>query len=83
MERAEWQDEQMKTNSIFSDDIWDRLNERIFSLASDILSRKATTTAGLAVQTRALMLTNNEFVVPTVERGGSFGSDTVLLPVCV
>jgi hypothetical protein len=39
---------------------WDDLNDRIFTLCNDILSRKATTIAGVTVQTRALGLTNGE-----------------------
>ena len=47
---------------------WDDLNDRTFTICSGILSHKATTIAGLAVQTRALMLTNNElWYGPTVE----------------
>jgi len=39
---------------------WDDLNERAFSVVKPILAHKATTPAGLKVQTRALMLTNSE-----------------------
>ena len=43
-----------------SDEVWERLHERVFPVANEILSHKATTLAGLALQTRALALTNNE-----------------------
>ena len=39
---------------------WDDLCDRIATICNDILSRKATTIAGLVVQTRALGLTNGE-----------------------
>jgi hypothetical protein len=49
-----------ETGSGDTDCDWDDLCDRVATLCNDILSRKATTIVGLAVQTRALMLTNNE-----------------------
>jgi hypothetical protein len=49
-----------ETGSGATDCDWDDLCDRIATLCNDILSRKATTIAGLAVQTRALGLTNGE-----------------------
>jgi hypothetical protein len=49
-----------ETGSGDTDCDWDDFGDRITMLCNDILSRKATTIAGLTVQTRALGLTNGE-----------------------
>jgi hypothetical protein len=44
-----------------SDDFWDRLHADMWPALDEIFARQATTTAGLAVQARALVMATSDF----------------------